>query len=131
MLTVEIDKVCYIVSLARQFDADMPEDDEDPGSDLGGDEFDEIDEDSEIHEESLLEDEIHEFVNRLNEDEAAEIVALAWVGRGSYGRDEWEQAMEEARRNANERTAEYLMGMPLLADYLEEGLAAFDLSCGG
>ncbi|MCB1834264.1 MAG: DUF3775 domain-containing protein [Geminicoccaceae bacterium] len=131
MLTVEIDKVCYIVSLARQFDADMPEDDEDPGSDLGGEEFDEIDEDSEIHEESLLEDEIHEFVNRLNEDEAAEIVALAWVGRGSYGRDEWEQAMEEARRNANERTAEYLMGMPLLADYLEEGLAAFDLSCGG
>ncbi|MCB2010947.1 MAG: DUF3775 domain-containing protein [Geminicoccaceae bacterium] len=131
MLTVEIDKVCYIVSLARQFDADMPEDDEDPGSDLGGDEFDEIDEDSEIHEESLVEDEIHEFVNRLNEDEAAEIVALAWVGRGSYGRDEWEQAMEEARRNANERTAEYLMGMPLLADYLEEGLAAFDLSCGG
>ncbi|MEZ5846410.1 MAG: DUF3775 domain-containing protein [Geminicoccaceae bacterium] len=131
MLTVEIDKVCYIVSLARQFDADMPEDDEDPGSDLGGEEFDEIDEDSEIHEESLVEDEIHEFVNRLNEDEAAEIVALAWVGRGSYGRDEWEQAMEEARRNANERTAEYLMGMPLLADYLEEGLAAFDLSCGG
>ena len=131
MLTVEIDKVCYIVSLARQFDADMPEDDEDPGSDLGGEEFDEIDEDSEIHEESLVEDEIHEFVNRLNEDEAAEIVALAWIGRGSYGRDEWEQAMEEARRNANERTAEYLMGMPLLADYLEEGLAAFDLSCGG
>lgn len=131
MLTVEIDKVCYIVSLARQFDADMPEDDEDPGSDLGGEEFDEIDEDSEIHEESLVEDEIHEFVNRLNEDEAAEIVALAWVGRGSYGRDEWEQAMEEARRNANERTAEYLMGMPLLADYLEEGLAAFDMSCGG
>ena len=128
MLTVEIDKVCYIVSLARQFD---PEDDEDPGSDLGGEEFDEIDEDSEIHEESLVEDEIHEFVNRLNEDEAAEIVALAWIGRGSYGRDEWEQAMEEARRNANERTAEYLMGMPLLADYLEEGLAAFDLSCGG
>ncbi|MEZ5826590.1 MAG: DUF3775 domain-containing protein [Geminicoccaceae bacterium] len=129
MLTIELDKVCYLISLARQFDADMPDDDEDPGSDLGGDELEQFDEDAEVHEESVVEDEIREFVIRLNEDEAAEMVALAWLGRGSYGREEWEQAVEEARRNANERTAEYLMGMPLLADYLEEGLSAFDLGC--
>jgi hypothetical protein len=35
----------------------------------------------------------------------------------------------EARRAHNSRTAEYLMGQPMLGDLLEEGLAAFDLSC--
>jgi hypothetical protein len=37
--------------------------------------------------------------------------------------------MEEARHAHNDRTAEYLMGLPLLGDYLAEGLAAFGHTC--
>jgi hypothetical protein len=56
-------------------------------------------------------------------------VALAWVGRGTYEVSEWPQALDTARTERTNRTAEYLLGLPLLGDYLEEGLAAFDLDC--
>ena len=35
----------------------------------------------------------------------------------------------EAARTHNKRTAAYLLGMPLLADHLEEALSQFDRSC--
>jgi Protein of unknown function (DUF3775) len=35
----------------------------------------------------------------------------------------------EAARAHNKRTASYLLGMPLLADHLEEALAQFGRSC--
>jgi hypothetical protein len=56
-------------------------------------------------------------------------VALAWVGRGTYDVSEWQQAIDTARTEHTNRTAEYLLGLPLLGDYLEEGLASFDRSC--
>ena len=36
---------------------------------------------------------------------------------------------EEAARAHNQRTAEYLLGMPLVADFLEEGLSMLGYSC--
>ena len=35
----------------------------------------------------------------------------------------------EAARVRNDKTASYLIGMPLLPDYLEEALSLFDMSC--
>ena len=52
-------------------------------------------------------------------------MALAWVGRGTYEISEWREALSVARSEHNKRTAEYLQKLPLLGDYLEEGLAAF------
>jgi len=54
------------------------------------------------------------------------LVALAWVGRGTYSKEEWREAIATARSEHSRRTAEYLLGMPLLGDYLEDGLAQFD-----
>ena len=51
-----------------------------------------------------------------------ELVALTWLGRGDFGADEWQTAVAQARDSWNERTADYLIGTPLAADYLEEGL---------
>ncbi len=65
----------------------------------------------------------------LNWDQQCEIVALTWIGRGDYTKDDWDEALRTANQQHNERTAEYLLGMPLLPDYLEEGLAQFDLDC--
>ena len=45
-----------------------------------------------------------------------------WLGRGDYTVDEWERALTDARASWNERTADYLLGTPLLADYLADGL---------
>lgn len=72
--------------------------------------------------ENLTEEELRELINDLNVDEAAELVALAWVGRGDYDASEWSDALSAARERGNRRTAKYLLGMPLLADWLEEGL---------
>ena len=56
-------------------------------------------------------------------------MALAWIGRGTFDAKDWTEALRIAREQRNARTAEYLTGLPLLGDYLEEGLAAFGESC--
>lgn len=42
--------------------------------------------------------------------------------------EDWDEALAIAGDEAAGSTARYLMGMPLLADYLEEGLAAFGVA---
>ncbi|MBR0657392.1 DUF3775 domain-containing protein [Plastoroseomonas arctica] len=70
------------------------------------------------------------FIGEMNTDEQISLIALAWVGRGDYGPDEW----AEARRLAAERDGggrdptAYLLDMDNLADLLSEGVAAFGLS---
>jgi hypothetical protein len=67
-------------------------------------------------------------VDDLEPDQQVELVALTWLGRGDYEPDEWDQALAAAGEAWNERAADYLLGMPQLADFLEEGLAAFGYS---
>jgi hypothetical protein len=135
MLTIDLDKVRFVIEKARVFDADMERGDEDDELHAtGAHTSDELLEDEAMDdgdEEDPVFDELREMINDLNVDEQVELVALTWVGRGSYGPDEWESAVEEAQRAHNRRTAEYLLGMPLLADYLAEGLAAFGESVEG
>jgi hypothetical protein len=56
-------------------------------------------------------------------------VTLAWLGRDDYSASDWPAVREEAARAHNQRTAEYLLGMPLVADFLEEGLSMRGYSC--
>jgi hypothetical protein len=55
--------------------------------------------------------------------------AVAWLGRSDDTLDDWDELRAEAARQHNNRTASYLLGMPLLPDFLAEGLAKFELSC--
>lgn len=75
-------------------------------------------------EQDLTEEELRELIDDLNVDETAELVALAWLGRGDYGPDQWEEAVEEARARQTSKASGYLLGMPLLSEYLEAGLDA-------
>jgi hypothetical protein len=74
--------------------------------------------------EDLTEEEFRELIADLNIDEAAELIALAWIGRGDYDVSEWSEALAAARERAGSRTAKYLLGMPMLGDWLEDGLEA-------
>jgi hypothetical protein len=66
--------------------------------------------------------ELAEFIGRLNADERASLVALAWLGRGSFAPDKLDDAIETAKSEKVNKTQDYLIGIPLLADYLEDGL---------
>jgi hypothetical protein len=73
--------------------------------------------------------EFEQFVDDLDEDEAAAVVALLWIGRGDYDAVDWPEALALARDRSETPTAHYLLGEPLLPDYLEDALAAFGHSC--
>lgn len=64
------------------------------------------------------------FIEALNEDEKAHLTALAWVGRGAFEPEDYEEALDTAYNETKVPTAEYLMGMPHLAENLEAGLEA-------
>ena len=69
--------------------------------------------------------ELVSFIHDLNEDEQIDLVALTWLGRGDGEIENWDELRAEASRAHNKRTATYLLGMPLLSDYLEEALSIF------
>jgi hypothetical protein len=64
----------------------------------------------------------------LNEDEQASLVAIAWVGRGSFAPEELSEAIATAKAEAVNNTEEYLLGTPMLSDFLEEGLERLGFS---
>jgi len=67
--------------------------------------------------------ELKSFINGMNEEERNELVALMWVGRGTFNKTEWKTAVSQANEASNDHTAEYLMRTPFLPDYLDEGLS--------
>lgn len=125
-LTISPEKVCFVIIKAREFDA------KDVATDFGN--SSNASDDAMI---SVLEDrrddpvyeELLRFINALNEDEQVDLVALAWLGRGDGDIADWSALRAEALRAHNDRTAQYLLGMPLLADDLEDGLSQFGKSC--
>jgi len=66
--------------------------------------------------------ELRAFIRRLPEDQHAELVAIMWIGRETFEPEEWDEAVDTARAEATTPTEDYLLGVPLLPDYLEDGL---------
>jgi hypothetical protein len=123
-LGISLEKVRFIIVKARQFDAKEGDSDPDEGSNAADD--DEVDVLEDKPEEDAVQVELTNFINGLTEEEQVNLVALAWVGRGTYDIEEWDDAIDTARTEHNKRTGQYLLGLPLLGDYLAEGLEAFD-----
>lgn len=73
------------------------------------------------------EGELRAFIDRLGEDEQAELVALMWIGRGSFEPEELRDAIEIAATEATTPTADYLLGSPHLSDHLESALDALGI----
>ncbi|EDZ48508.1 DUF3775 domain-containing protein [Leisingera daeponensis] len=73
------------------------------------------------------EGELRAFIDRMSEDQQAELVAIMWVGRGSFEPEELGDAINTARQEATTPTADYLLGTPHLADNLEAGLEALGI----
>src|ERR1700753_2950944 len=106
-LDISEDKLAFIIEKAREFDVKESDSDPDSGSNANDD-----------GNADVLEDK--------PEDERNQLIALAWLGRGTYDLSEWSEAVTTARSEHGKRAAEYLIGLPLLGDYLEDGMALFD-----
>jgi hypothetical protein len=134
-LLTPLETLCRLIIRARELEAQVPAADPDEDAD-NVDDFDDEGEDQAL---SVLEDELNSGVEEemratlddLADDQLAETLALAWVGRGTYDVSEWDDAFAEANDVDPESSIDELMDMPLLASYLEAGLAAFDYSCEG
>ncbi|MDB6178931.1 DUF3775 domain-containing protein [Paracoccus sp. Z330] len=72
--------------------------------------------------------ELHDFIEGLNEDEQASLVAVMWIGRDSFDASELEEAIRTAREERTTPTEDYLMGEPRLSDLLEAGMDALGIS---
>jgi hypothetical protein len=125
-LAISPAKVCFFIAKAREFDVkDVVTD---PGSSSNATDEAML---------SVLEDhpddptyqELMSFISALSEDEQIDLVTLTWLGRGDGTIEDWDDLRAEAARAHNNRTASYLLGNPMLADHLEEGLAQFECSC--
>ncbi|WP_197916762.1 DUF3775 domain-containing protein [Thiosulfatihalobacter marinus] len=74
------------------------------------------------------EGELRGFIERLNEDEQASLVAIMWIGRDAFAADELAEAINTAKTEATTPTADYLLGTPHLSDHLENGMEELGIS---
>jgi hypothetical protein len=125
MPDINTDKVCFVIVKARELECE-DEGVEADASNPSDDNFTSI-----MTEDAYdaVRSEVVAFIEAMDEDEQCELVALAWLGRGDFEAGEWTSAVAEARGRRKGSTADYLLGMPLLASLLEGGLAEFGESC--
>lgn len=125
MPDINTEKVCFVIVKARELESE-DEGIQPDSSNPSDDKFVSV-----LTEEAFSPNrrELVEFIDAMDEDEQAELVALAWVGRGDFSAEEWDAAVVQAKERHKGPTAAYLLGIPLLASYLEAGLDEFDESC--
>ena len=126
MLGVNPQTVCYIIGKAHEFHAKeevvIPETPNESADDWALQVLAD-------HVDDPTYNELKDAIDSMDSEQQCNLVALMWVGRGDFSEQEWEAALEEARDNWTRHTAEYLIGTPLVADYLEEALSMLGYSC--
>ncbi len=118
-ITVNPDAVGFIISKARAFDAKVEPDDPDSGSNPSDDKAVGVLED--FADDATLE-ELKGAIEQLSDDESRDLIAIMWTGRGDYDKATWDEAKRQANTIPPRDRSRYLIGTPMLADYLEQGL---------
>ncbi|MCA6115845.1 DUF3775 domain-containing protein [Bradyrhizobium sp. WSM 1738] len=126
-LGISTEKVGFLIEKARQFDVKEAISDPDSGSNAADDDMIDVLQDNG---QDPVFRELAGFINALSEDERVDLVALMRLGRGDASIDEWEDLRAEAAGQRERRTARYLLGEPLLGDFLAQGLDEFGLTWG-
>lgn len=123
MINISTDKLEAIIMMAREYDALTPSTDPNSGSNpIDDGQIDVL----ESGQGSNIDNELKNYIDGLREDEQLDLVALTWIGRGTYEPEDFEEAKQTATAERTATTSDYLMGIPLLADYLAQGLAVID-----
>lgn len=126
-LAVAVETLCRIILRAREYETLIPDTDPGEGSNASDDgAVDAIEDDGD----NPAEAELRAIIDDLADDEQAEVVALAMIGRGDFEAAEWADALDAAAEEAG-GVADWLLEQPTFSTDLEAGMAAFDLSCDG
>jgi hypothetical protein len=126
MLQIDPQTVCFLIIKARQFDAKVEVVEPDPGSNPSDEDMRGVLED---YPDDSVDAEIRALVDSLNEDKQIDLVTLLWLGRADGSADEWNTLRSKATAAHSDHTADYLLGTPLLSDYLAEGLNKLGYDC--
>jgi len=125
MLEIASDKIGHVIIRSRELDMKVA-----PSDDI--DTLDQDDRTSETIIQDLPGDatgqELRTFLGGMNVDELASLIAVAWIGRGTYAAEELSEAISTAKSEHSSNAVRYLMSLPLLPDYLEDGLDQLGLS---
>jgi hypothetical protein len=126
MMELNPETVCFLISKAKEFHAKeevvIPEEPLSPSEDWARQVLAD-------HTDDLTLQEFKAVVDDLEPDQQFALIALMWLGRGDYSVEQWDAACSDAESRWTPRTAEYLLATPLVADYLEEGLALLGYDC--
>lgn len=126
MMDLNPETICYIIDKAHEFHVkegvSIPEPPSSPTEDWAIQVLAD-------HEDDMTYQELVSIINDLEPDQQVQLVALMWVGRGDFEVDDWDNAVEAAGDARTERTAQYLIATPMVADYLAEGLDLMGISC--
>ena len=126
MLVISLERLGFIITKAREFDAEVPVDpDVASGSDGPDDGEREVLLDTP---DNPTEQELRDALDSLSILERQEVLALMWLGRGDYDAENWREALQQSGETMTANFTDYLLGTPLLGDYLEEGAVALGLS---
>lgn len=122
---IDREALAFIVLKAKAYDALVASDDPDDASDAADDRFvDALEDESD----NPAEQELRAAIAGLDDDARVTLVALTWLGRGDYEASEWREALKEARERAVETpVSRYLMGIPMLGDFIEDGANALGI----
>lgn len=121
MLEISARKIARVIVRARALDAKVARWDS-PGDSTDADSI------LETRPGDGMESELRQYIADLNDDEQASLVAVMWIGRGTYDAAELAEAIETAKQEKTSPTESYLMGVPMLSDFLEDGLDALGYS---
>src|SRR5215472_14802525 len=125
MLAIPLERLAFVIAKAQEFDAEVPaEPDATTGSDGPDDDEREVLFDTP---ENPTEQELRDAIDGLGPPERQEVLALMWLGRGDYDALSWPEALRQARDTDTATMTDYLVGTPLLGDFLEEGAATLGL----
>jgi hypothetical protein len=116
MLTIPLTTIGWIIIKAREFDG------KDTDNDDARDDSDNPMGVLEDRADDPTHDELTSWINDLTDSQKAELVALFWLGRGDADVTDFPELVDQARGQQGKSTARYLLGSPLLGDFLEEGL---------
>ncbi len=121
MLRIPFDKLFTIIAMAREaFGSEPPDDEADSPVGDGGEG---IRPSSEQYDDHPGGDALFDYVDSLNGDELADLLALVWIGRGDFDHDEWAAAQLAAEEEITDGDAvTELVQDPTLPDDLIAGL---------